>query len=190
MKVSPNLYILSSVAGGGKSTIIAALTEEFPEFYFSISCTTRDPRPGDVEGKTYYFLSVPEFKKRIAEGEFYEWAEVHGNYYGTPKTPILKAIQENRVALLDLDVQGAKSVKALRPESVTIFIEPPSREIWIERLIRRGTDSKTSIERRIENGVRELDEASSFDYVVVNDKLDDAIREVKSILSGTKNKPF
>lgn len=182
MKANPNLYIISSVAGGGKSTIISALLAEYPDFYFSISCTTREPRPGDEEGKTYYFLSVPEFKKRIAEGEFYEWAEVHGNYYGTPKGPILAAIREHRVALLDLDVQGAKSVKELRPESVTIFIEPPSREIWIERLIRRGTDSKTSIERRIENGIKELDEAPSFDYVVVNDHLTDAIRDVKAIL--------
>lgn len=182
MKVNPNLYIISSVAGGGKSTIISELLAEFPDFYFSISCTTREPRPGDVEGKTYYFLSVPEFKKRIADGEFYEWAEVHGNYYGTPKGPILTAIREHRVALLDLDVQGAKSVKELRPESVTIFIEPPNREIWIERLIRRGTDSQTSIERRIENGIRELDEAPSFDYVVVNDRLEDAIADVKAIL--------
>ncbi|TGL87832.1 guanylate kinase [Leptospira congkakensis] len=186
MKVNPNLYIISSVAGGGKSTIIAALLAEYPEFYFSISCTTREPRPGDKEGKTYHFLSVPEFQKRIAAGEFYEWAEVHGNYYGTPKGPILDAIRDHRVALLDLDVQGAKTVKELRPESVTIFIEPPSREIWIERLIRRGTDSKTSIERRIENGIRELDEAPSFDYVVVNDQLEDAIQAVKSILFGTK----
>ncbi|TGK47864.1 guanylate kinase [Leptospira kanakyensis] len=185
MKVNPNLYIISSVAGGGKSTIIAALLAEYPEFYFSISCTTREPRPGDKDGKTYHFLSVPEFQKRIAAGEFYEWAEVHGNYYGTPKAPILDAIRDHRVALLDLDVQGAKSVKKLRPESVTIFIEPPSREIWIERLIRRGTDSKTSIERRIENGIRELDEAPSFDYVVVNDRLEDAIQAVKSILFGT-----
>ncbi|MCT8333268.1 guanylate kinase [Leptospira sp. 85282-16] len=187
MNVRPNLYIISSVAGGGKSTIIAALLKENPDFYFSISCTTRAPRPGDIEGKTYYFLSVEEFKKRIDAGEFYEWAEVHGNYYGTPKGPILDAIRDHRVALLDLDVQGAKTVKALRPESVTIFIEPPSREIWIERLIRRGTDSQTSIERRIQNGIKELEEAPSFDYVVVNDQLEDAIREVKSILYGIKN---
>lgn len=186
MNVRPNLYIISSVAGGGKSTIIAALLKENPDFYFSISCTTRAPRPGDIEGKTYYFLSVDEFKKRIDADDFYEWAEVHGNYYGTPKGPILDAIRDHRVALLDLDVQGAKTVKALRPESVTIFIEPPSREIWIDRLIRRGTDSQTSIERRIQNGIKELDEAPSFDYVVVNDQLEDAIREVKSILYGIK----
>ncbi|PJZ85348.1 guanylate kinase [Leptospira harrisiae] len=189
MNVRPNLYIISSVAGGGKSTIIAALLKEYPDFYFSVSCTTREPRPGDIEGKTYYFLSNQEFQKRIAADEFYEWAEVHGNYYGTPKGPILDAIRDHRVALLDLDVQGAKSVKALRPESVTIFIEPPSREIWIERLIRRGTDSQNSIERRIENGIKELDEAPSFDYVIVNDQLEDAIHDVKSILFGLKTKP-
>lgn len=184
MKAIPNLYIISSVAGGGKSTIIQALLKENPEFYFSISCTTRAPRPGDEEGKTYYFLTIPEFQQKIADGDFYEWAEVHGNYYGTPKAPILDAIRDHRVALMDLDVQGAKSVKAIRPESITIFIEPPSREIWIERLIRRGTDSQTSIEKRIENGIKELDEAPSFDYVVINDKLEDAITEVKAILSG------
>ncbi|MDF3819274.1 guanylate kinase [Leptospira sp. 96542] len=177
-----NLYIISSVAGGGKSTIISHLLNEYPEFYFSISCTTRSPRPGDEEGKTYYFLTEKEFKEQIGKGMFYEWALVHGNYYGTPKEPIKKALDENRVVLLDLDVQGAKIVKKIRPESVSIFIEPPSREIWIERLIRRGTDSQTSIETRIQNGMSELDEASSFDYVIVNDVLEKAIGDVKSIL--------
>lgn len=182
MTPKPNLFIISSVAGGGKSTIISKILEEYPDFYFSISCTTRPPRPGDEEGKTYYFCSPEEFRKKIEQNEFYEWAEVHGNFYGTPKTPILQAIADKKTVLLDLDVQGAKSVKALRPESVSIFIEPPSREIWIERLIRRGTDSQTSIERRIQNGIGELEEAHSFDYVVVNDVLDDAVAKVKSIL--------
>jgi len=178
----PNLFIISSVAGGGKSTIISKILSEYPEFFFSISCTTRTPRPGDEEGKTYYFLTVPEFKKKIEQGEFYEWAEVHGNFYGTPKTPILQAIGENKKVILDLDVQGAKSVKSIRPDSITIFIEPPSREIWIERLIRRGTDSQSSIEKRIQNGFNELDEAHTFDYIVVNDILEDAVQKVKDIL--------
>jgi guanylate kinase len=178
----PKLFIISSVAGGGKSTIISKILSEHPDFFFSISCTTRAPRPGDEEGKTYYFLSVPQFKKKIEEGEFYEWAEVHGNFYGTPKTPILQALAENKRVILDLDVQGAKSVKTIRPDSITIFIEPPSREIWIERLIRRGTDSQSSIEKRIQNGFKELDEAHTFDYIVVNDILEDAVQRVKDIL--------
>ncbi|WP_411821904.1 guanylate kinase [Leptospira sp. 'Mane'] len=180
----PNLYIISSVAGGGKSTIISRILTIHPEFYFSISCTTRSPRPGDTPGTTYYFLTVDEFKKKIEEDEFYEWALVHGNYYGTPKAPIHKAISEKKVVLLDIDVQGAKTVKALRPESVSIFIQPPSREIWIERLIKRGTDSEESIERRISNGISELDQASSFDYVVINDDLDHATEQVKSIIQS------
>ncbi|TGN13777.1 guanylate kinase [Leptospira ilyithenensis] len=181
---SPNLYIISSVAGGGKSTIISRILAIHPEFYFSISCTTRAPRPGDIPGVTYYFLTVGEFKKKIEEDQFYEWASVHGNYYGTLKDPIHKAISEKKVVLLDLDVQGAKTVKALRPESVSIFIQPPSRDIWIERLIKRGTDSEESIERRITNGISELEQASSFDYVVVNDDLDRATEEVKSIIQS------
>ncbi len=178
----PNLYILSSVAGGGKSTIIERILKAHPDFYFSISCTTREPRPGDIPGKNYYFLSVEEFQKQIDEDGFYEWAEVHGNYYGTPKTPILHALENNRIVLLDLDVQGARTVKNKRPESITIFIQPPSQEIWIERLIKRGTDPKKSIEKRIENGLKELEEAPNFDYIVINDQLEKAISDVETIL--------
>jgi len=178
----PNLYIISSVAGGGKSTIIEKILKTHPDFYFSISCTTRDVRPGDVPGKNYYFLSQDEFKKRIDEGGFYEWALVHGNYYGTPIAPIIDALNKNKVVLLDIDVQGAKTVKELRPESISIFIQPPSRDIWIERLIKRGTDPKKSIERRIENGLKELEAAPSFDYIVVNDILEKATAEVEAII--------
>lgn len=182
MNPVPNLYIISSVAGGGKSTIIERILKEHPEFYFSISCTTREPRPGDVPGKNYHFLSIDEFKKRIEDDGFYEWAEVHGNYYGTPKAPIMEALAKQKVVLLDLDVQGARAVKNKRPNSVTIFIEPPSQEVWIERLIKRGTDPKKSIEKRIENGLKELEEAPKFDYIVVNDHLEKAIVDVKAIL--------
>ncbi len=178
----PNLYIISSVAGGGKSTIIERILKSHPDFYFSISCTTREPRPGDVPGQNYYFLTNEEFKKRIDDEAFYEWAEVHGNFYGTPKAPITDALNKNQVVLLDLDVQGARSVKNKRPESVSIFIQPPSQEIWIERLIKRGTDPKKSIEKRIENGLKELEEAPNFDYIVINDQLEKAIEEVKAII--------
>ncbi|GBF50506.1 guanylate kinase [Leptospira ryugenii] len=178
----PNLYIISSVAGGGKSTIIDRLLKKYPSFFFSISCTTRDIRPGDVPGKSYHFLSREEFQKQIDRGEFYEWALVHGNYYGTPKTPILDALERQLIVLLDLDVQGAKSVKELRPQSVTIFIQPPSQEIWIERLIKRGSDPKKSIETRIENGLKELEEAKHFDYIVVNDVLEKAVDQVERII--------
>ncbi|TGL61232.1 guanylate kinase [Leptospira ognonensis] len=182
MNPVPNLYIISSVAGGGKSTIIERILKDHPDFYFSISCTTREPRPGDVPGKNYHFLSIEEFKKRIEDDGFYEWAEVHGNFYGTPKGPIMEAIANQKVVLLDLDVQGARTVKKKRPDSVTIFIEPPSQEVWIERLIKRGTDPKKSIEKRIENGLKELEEAPNFDYIVVNDQLEKAILDVKAIL--------
>jgi guanylate kinase len=185
----PNLYIISSVAGGGKSTIIERILKSHPDFYFSISCTTREPRPGDSPNVNYYFLSVDEFKKRIAEDGFYEWAEVHGNFYGTPIAPIMNALNKNQVVLLDLDVQGARTVKNKRPQSVTIFIQPPSQEIWIERLIKRGTDPKKSIEKRIANGLRELEEARNFDYIVVNDQLEKAILDVQAILYSDFGSP-
>lgn len=178
----PNLYIISSVAGGGKSTIITRIIADHPDFYFSISCTTRDPRPGDIPDVTYHFLTIEEFKNQIAEDGFYEWAEVHGNFYGTPKAPIMEALEQNKVVLLDIDVQGASLVKAKRPNSVSIFIQPPSQEIWIERLIKRGTDPEKSIEKRIQNGLKELEEAPKFDFIVVNDVLETAISEVKSII--------
>lgn len=178
----PKLFILSSVAGGGKSTLISLLLEKYPELEFSISCTTRPPRPGDVPGKTYHFLTVDDFLSRIDRGEFLEWAEVHGNYYGTSRLFIENSIQQGKTVLLDIDVQGAKIIKEKMPASRSIFILPPSEEVWIARLKNRGTDSPEVIERRIENGRKELMEKEKFNYQIVNDDLDRAFAELERIV--------
>lgn len=176
------LIVISSVAGGGKSTLIGKLLNEYPNLEFSISYTTRNPRAGDIPGKTYHFISKEEFEKKIQENEFLEWAEVHGNYYGTSKKFIENALQKGKSVILDIDVQGAKSVKKKFPQAKTIFILPPSEEIWIERLRGRGTDSEESIQKRIENGKKELLEKDWFEYQITNDNLETAFQELKNII--------
>lgn len=181
-RCNANLFIISSVAGGGKSTLIGKLLTEFPFLKFSISSTTRKPRKGDIPGISYNFLSVEEFEKGISNNQFLEWAKVHGNYYGTPRNYIESAIRNNQNIILDIDVQGARLVKEQLPNSKSIFILPPSEEIWIQRLIGRGSDDEESIQRRIENGRKELLEKDQFDYQIVNDDLETALQELISII--------
>lgn len=181
-ETSSGLYIISSVAGGGKSTLISLLLERHSNFYFSISSTTRKPRPGDIPGKTYHFMTVEDFQSRIERGEFLEWAEVHGNYYGTSRYFIESAIQSGKSVLMDIDVQGAKIVKEKIPHSKTIFILPPSEDVWIQRLRSRATDSEEVIERRIRNGKIELSQSNWFDYQIINDDLETAYQELEKII--------
>lgn len=183
------MVIISSVAGGGKSTLIELILKRHPDAFFSVSCTTRDPRPGDIPGKSYIFLSIEEFKAKIEKQEFFEFAEVHGNFYGTPKTPILKALEEKKTVLLDIDVQGASHVKAMKPEAISVFIQPPSLEIWKARLRKRGTDRPEVIEKRIQNGLKELGRSIEFDYVIVNDNLEIALEELDSIIYPNATQP-
>jgi len=176
------LNIISSVAGGGKSTLIELLLKNHPELEFSVSCTTRPPRPGDIPGKTYHFLTEAEFRGKIEKGEFLEWALVHGNYYGTSKTFIEQALRQGKSVILDIDVQGAKAVKQRFSDAKTIFILPPSEEIWIRRLKERGTDSEEAIATRIANGRKELEEKDWFEYKIVNDNLEEAYQELTRIV--------
>ncbi|MDX1958118.1 MAG: guanylate kinase [Leptospiraceae bacterium] len=177
-----NLYIISSVAGGGKSTLISLLLEKHPEILFSVSCTSREKRYREVEGKDYHFVDKLEFKELIDSGYFYEWAMVHDNYYGTPKKFILDNLGLGKKIILDIDVQGAAKVKQSLPTSVSIFILPPSTEIWMQRLKNRGTETQDSIEKRIKNGLRELSEKEKFDYRIVNDELEKALARLEEII--------
>ncbi|PJZ31538.1 guanylate kinase [Leptospira kmetyi] len=187
---SPKLFVLSSVAGGGKSTLIQKLREKHPEILFSISCTTRAPRPGDKEGVTYFFLSKEEFEKGISDSAFLEWALVHDQYYGTPLKFIEEAFAKGSSVIMDIDVQGAKIIKEKLPgKIVTIFILPPSEEEWERRLRGRGTDSEENILKRIRNGKAELERQNEFDYKIVNDRLEKALEELEAIiLGGSKSK--
>ncbi|WP_082294838.1 guanylate kinase [Leptospira santarosai] len=180
---SPKLFVLSSVAGGGKSTLIQKLREKHPDILFSISCTTRAPRPGDKEGITYFFLTKEEFEKGIEESVFLEWALVHDQYYGTPLKFIEEAFRNGSSVIMDIDVQGAKIIKEKLPEKiVTIFILPPNEKEWERRLRGRGTDSEESILKRIRNGKLELERQSEFDYKIVNDDLDLALADLEEII--------
>jgi len=177
-----NLYIISSVAGGGKSTLIDLLLRKHPEILFSVSYTSRPIRGGEKNGLNYHFISKEEFEDLVVKNYFYEWAQVHDNYYGTPKEFIEKNLKDGKKIILDIDVQGADKVKASLPSCVSIFIVPPSREIWVERLKNRGTDDPQVIEKRIKNGLHELEAQDRFDNRIVNNELMIALGELESII--------
>jgi guanylate kinase len=177
-----NLYIISSVAGGGKSTLIDLLLRKHPEILFSVSYTSRPIRGGEKNGLNYHFVSKEEFEDLVVKNYFYEWAQVHDNYYGTPKEFIEKNLKDGKKIILDIDVQGADKVKSSLPSCVSIFIVPPSREIWVERLKNRGTDDPQVIEKRIKNGLHELEAQDRFDNRIVNNELMKALDELESIV--------
>ncbi len=185
--------VISAPSGAGKSTLVERLRVEFPHFAYSISCTTRAPRGEEKDGKDYHFLTREEFLSRREAGYFAEWAEVHGNLYGTPKAPVQEHLASGRDVLFDIDVQGALQVKSVFPQGLFVFIQPPSRQELERRLRGRGTDSDEAIARRLGNALGELRQAEKFDYLIVNDDLDTAADELRAIyLAGrtrTVNRP-
>ena len=178
------LLVLSGSSGVGKSTIIAQVLEQRPELYFSVSCTTRAPRPGVVDGVNYTFISREEFQARIERGEFLEYAEYVGNYYGTSMTVIREKLEQGVDVLLDIEVQGAAKVRERLPDAASVFIVPPSFEELAQRLRGRGTDSEEKIQKRLETARREAKEIKNYDYIVVNDTVDHAAQEVLAILTA------
>ena len=178
------LLVLSGSSGVGKSTIIAQVLEQRPELYFSVSYTTRAPRPGEVDGVNYTFISREEFQARIERGEFLEYAEYVGNYYGTSMTVIREKLEQGVDVLLDIEVQGAAKVRERLPDAASVFIVPPSFEELAQRLRGRGTDSEEKIQKRLETARREAKEIKNYDYIVVNDTVDHAAQEVLAILTA------
>ncbi len=178
------LLVLSGSSGVGKGTIIAQVLEKRPELYLSVSCTTRAPRPGEVDGVNYYFISREEFQTRIERGEFLEYAEYVGNYYGTSMTVIREKLEKGVDVLLEIEVQGAAKVRERMPEAASVFIVPPSFEELAQRLRGRGTDSEEKIQKRLETARREAKEIKNYDYIVVNDTVDHAAQEVLAILTA------
>lgn len=181
------LVIISSPSGGGKTSIIQKILEKNPERYvYSISATTRKPRPGELDGKDYFFLNEKQFRKDIENNLFLEWENVHGYLYGTPKNYIEKCIDDGKYVLLDLDVNGALQVAQNYPEkTITIFISPPSIEQLIERLRNRKTDSAGEINRRLERIPMEMEKAKQFDHVVINDQLDKTVGQVVQFIEDS-----
>jgi len=176
--------VLSAPSGAGKTTIARALVEANEDVVFSVSATTRPARDYEVDGVDYHFLSETDFRAMIEADEFVEWAEVHGHLYGTSRRALQAALDDGRFLILDVDVQGAMQMRERVPDVVLVFVLPPSADALVERLRERGTEAEDSLARRIENARGELDEASQFDYIVVNENLDQAIDEVRRIVSA------
>jgi guanylate kinase len=174
--------ILAAPSGAGKTSIARALKERRGDVVFSISATTRAPRPGEVDGRDYWFLTGGEFERWVEEGRMLEWAEVHGHRYGTPRRNLDEAVARGDYLLLDIDVQGSKSVRASVPGAVSVFVLPPSGTALAERLAGRGSEDEAVRRRRLGNADREIEMAGQFDYVIVNDRLDEAVDRLESIL--------
>jgi guanylate kinase len=176
------LFVVSSPSGGGKGTIIRHVLDVVENLRYSVSFTTRAPRLGEVHGREYFFVSRETFDEMVAAGEFLEWACVHGNFYGTAKDQVIEETASGADIILEVDVQGAASVRQLLMDSVSIFILPPSYEVLRQRLIARGTDAPEELALRLRNAPEELRQYSAFDYVIINDEIDRAVGQLASII--------
>jgi guanylate kinase len=182
----PIVYIISAPSGSGKSTLVNELLKKVSDLEFSISYTTRAPRGSETNGRQYYFVSRAEFEKMIAEDEFLEHAEVFGNYYGTARRFLRAAEQNSRDLLLDIDVQGAKQIQDKVPDATSIFILPPDRRTLEERLRKRSEDSDAVIQRRLDTATREIENYKRYNYILVNDQLEDSIKALRAIVRGER----
>ncbi|MDE3172505.1 MAG: guanylate kinase [Gemmatimonadota bacterium] len=176
--------ILSAPSGGGKTTIARALLARRQDLGYSVSCTTRPPRAGEIDGRDYYFLTRREFINRQERGEFAESAEVHGNLYGTLHAEVDRVLAAGRHVMMDIDVQGALQFRRAFPESVTVFVLPPSGEVLLERLRERDTETGAQLVARLHSALQELQAVDEYQYVVVNDDLDAAVGLVSSIIDA------
>lgn len=182
--MNPFPFILSSPSGGGKTTIARLLLERRTDVGYSVSCTTRARRPGEVDGKDYFFLSKEEFEAREARNEFAESAEVHGNFYGTLRAEVERVLSSGKHVIMDIDVQGARQFAQAFPESVLVFLLPPSTDVLISRLRARQTEDDAKLLVRLRSAREELREVGAYQYVVVNDNLEHAYTQVTSILDA------
>ena len=183
------LVVLAGPSAVGKSTVVSGLRSAVPDLYFSVSMTTRAPRPGEVDGKDYFFVTPEHFQGRIDRGEMLEWADIHGGLQrsGTPAGPVQEAMGAGRPVLVEVDLAGARNIKRLLPEAQTVFLAPPSWDVLVQRLTGRGTETPEVIERRLATAREERDAQGEFDTVVVNDDVDAAVATIAGILQGTSS---
>lgn len=184
--IKGRLFIIAGPSGSGKDSVMKKVFERVPDLAFSISSITRAMRPGEVEGEKYNFISRERFEQMIANDELLEHNVFVGNYYGTPKAPVLECVENGKDMLIEVDVNGAKQIREKMPEAISIFIMPPSLEILKARLSGRGTDDIEVIKKRLNEALREIESAKDFDYIVVNDDLDTAANDFVTIMSVDK----
>lgn len=186
MTVPGTLIVISGPSGTGKGTICKALFQRRPDMFYSVSATTRTPRTGEIDGVHYHFIEKQLFKDMITREEFLEWADVYDNMYGTPRKPVTNALTMGKDVILEIDVQGALKVKNSAPNAVYVFIVPPSLKVLRERITGRGTDSQEVIDKRMGKALGELASFHAYDYVVINNVLEEAVDKVESIIIAEK----
>ena len=185
-KKTGQVIVISAPSGSGKGSVISGLLEKNNDMWLSISTTSRKIRDNDIPGVTYNFVSKEEFEEKINDEYFLEYTNYVGNYYGTPKGPIKEKIEQGIDVILEIEIEGASNIKKLIPEAIFIFIMPPSLKTLVKRLKKRGTDSKDKIIERFHTAYKEINEVSKYNYVVINDNLEDAINKVDAIIKAEK----
>lgn len=181
-----NIFVVSGPSGSGKDTILQEVFKKKPSLFFSISSITRDMRPGEVEGEKYHFITKEAFETGLAEGAFLEHNSYVGNYYGTPAKPVLEALEQGRDAVIEVDVNGATQIQQKLPECIRIFIAPPSFEVLRNRLSGRGTETAEQIEKRLNAALSEIERAKEYDYVIINDALEDAVNDFITVIESCR----
>ncbi|MCM0589786.1 MAG: guanylate kinase [Gloeotrichia echinulata DVL01] len=176
------LIVLTGPSGVGKGTLLRSLLQRHPDLYYSVSATTRSPRPGEVNGKHYYFIARSKFEQLVAQGEFLEWAEFAGNYYGTPREAVLNQVQSGKLVVLEIELEGARQICTSFPDALTIFILPPSFNELEKRIRGRGQDSEEAIARRLNLAQEEINAANEFNLQIVNDDFETALNTIEAAL--------
>lgn len=176
------LIVITGPSGVGKGTLMQKLLERHPELYYSVSATTRSPRPGEINGQNYYFVDRSQFEKLVAQGEFLEWAEFAGNYYGTPRAEVLEKIKSGKLVVLEIELEGARQIRRSYSSALSIFILPPTFLELENRIRGRGQDSEEAIARRLNRAQAEIQAAGEFDIQIVNDDFETALHQIEAVL--------